>query len=71
MPYDPYDKFRNATGCGQMTGTLGVAQICGKRAKFTVEAGCPFNVNGLACGIHARSTQRWNYTVTSMSTEES
>ncbi len=23
MAYDPYDRFRNATGCGHMTGSAG------------------------------------------------
>ena len=72
MGYDPYDKFRNATGCGHMTGTAGSpASICGKRPKFTVDPDCPFNVNGLACGIHARTANNRSYTVTPMSAEES
>ncbi len=63
MGYDPYAKFRTATGCGHMTGTVGSGpSICGKPAKYTVEANCSFVVNGLACGIHARRVQREGYT---------
>ncbi len=64
MGYDPYAQFRTATGCGHMTGTAGsAASICGKRPKFTVEAACPFNVNGRACGTHANSAKNRLYAV--------
>ena len=71
MGYDPYAQFRTATGCGHMTGTAGSrASICGKTPKFAVADDCPFNVNGLACGTHARSAKNRHY-VTTPITEES
>ncbi len=65
MAYDPYERFRNASGCGHMTGTAGSPpSICGKTPKFTVAAACPFNVNGRACGTHANSAKNRLYAVT-------
>ncbi|MGI5247524.1 hypothetical protein [Dactylosporangium sp. CA-139066] len=64
MPYDEYARWRNSPDCGHMTGTAGSGpSVCGKPPKFTVDASCPFNVNGRACGTHANSAKRRLYAV--------
>ena len=58
---DEYRRFRNAPGCGHMTGTAGSrASICGKPPTHRV-APCPFNANGLACSTHAAVARRSLY----------
>lgn len=69
---DEYAKFRNATGCGWITGTVYTGpQICGKPVKFTVTdpddpAQCTSTINGKVCGIHGPSAVRRGYIVTAV-----
>lgn len=59
MAADEYAKFRDATGCGWITGTVYTGpRICDKPAKHTLthtgSRQLP-TVNGKVCGVHARS----------------
>ncbi len=63
-----YAKFRTATGCGWITGTVYTGpRICDKPVKHTVTDGGGSRelptVNGKVCGIHARSARDRGFTV--------
>ncbi len=66
MSVDEYAKFRHATGCGWITGTVySSPQICDKATKYTVTGRGGFlpTVNGKVCGVHARTARGRGYTV--------
>ncbi len=68
MAADEYAKFRDATGCGWITGTVYTGpQICDKPAKSTVFERGPGDflptVNGKVCGTHARSARGRGFAV--------
>lgn len=65
MVADGYARFRNAPGCGHKTGTASSGpRICSAKPEFWVHDSCPFNVNGLACGPHAKVARQSLYAVT-------
>jgi hypothetical protein len=62
-----YAKFRDATGCGWITGTVWTGpRICDKPVKYTVtERPGEFmpTVNGKVCGTHARPARGRGFVV--------
>jgi hypothetical protein len=61
---DEYAQFRDSRGCGHMTGTAASGPaICGRQPTHDVHRSCPFNVNDLACNIHANAAKRHLYAV--------